>query len=138
MGAGTAGPSRASGCYPGRAMDYDSELRRLERLLRADPAAYLDELDGPWPGMEDDLGLATGILLRHAAASGGRLPLLEACDLPEDPGEEATVVLPEWWFEIITAFRDLHEPAEAEYRSRKVLNELIGKRMGRDEPAAYH
>ncbi len=119
-------------------MDYDSELRRLERLLRADPAAYLDELDGPWPGMEDDLGLATGILLRHAAASGGRLPLLEACDLPERPEAEATVVLPGWWLEIITAFRDLHGPAEAEYRSRKVLNELIGKRMGREEPAAHH
>ena len=88
--------------------------------------------------MEDDLGLATGILLRHAAASGGRLPLLEACDLPEDPEAEATVVLPEWWLEIVTAFRDLHEPAEAEYRSRKVLNELIGKRMGREEPAAHH
>ena len=83
-------------------MDYDSELRRLDRLLRADPAAYLDELDGPWPGMEDDLGLGTEILLRHAAASGGTLPLLEACDLPEDPEAEATVVLPEWWFEAIS------------------------------------
>ena len=39
---------------------------------------------------------------------------------------------------IIAAFRDLHEPAEAEYRLQKVLNELIGKRMGREEPAAYH
>ena len=66
--------------------------------------------------MEDDLGLATGILLRHAAASGGTLPLLEALSIPDDPEGKATVVLPEWWFEIITAFRDLHEPAEAEYR----------------------
>ena len=119
-------------------MDYDSELRRLERLLRADHEAYLDELDRPWPGMADDLDLAVEILLRHAAASGGTLPLLEACSIPDDPGEEATVVLPGWWLEIIAAFRDLHGPAEAEYRSRKVLNELTGKRMGREEPAAHH
>jgi hypothetical protein len=119
-------------------MDYDSELRRLERLLRADHEAYLDELDRPWPGMADDLELAVEILLRHAAASGGTLPLLETLSIPDDPEGEATATLPGWWFEIITAFRDLHEPAEAEYRSRKVLNELIGKRMGRDEPAAYH
>ena len=119
-------------------MDYDAELRRLERLLRADQEAYLDELDRPWPGMDDDLDLAVTILLRHAAASGGRLPLLEACRLPDDPEEEATVVLPEWWLEINGTFRDLHAPAEAEYRTRKVLNELIGKRMGRGEPATHH
>jgi hypothetical protein len=119
-------------------MDYDSELRRLERLLRADPAAYLDELDGPWPGMEGDLDRAVRILLRHAAASGGTLPLLEAVSIPDAPEGEATAALPEWWLEIITTFRDLYEPAEAEYRMQKVLNELIGKRMGRDEPATYH
>ena len=73
-----------------------------------------------------------------AARSGGRLPLLEACDVPDDPGEEATVTLPEWWFEIITTFADRYEPAEAEYRAQKVLNELIGKQMGREEPATCH
>ena len=40
--------------------------------------------------------------------------------------------------EIITAFRDLYEPTEAEYRTHKVLNELIGKAMGRGEPATHH
>ena len=119
-------------------MDYDSELRRLERLLRAGPAAYLDELDGPWPGMEDDLGLAAGILLRHAAASGGRLPLLEACDFPDDPEGEATATLPEWWFEIITTFGGLYEPSEAEYRAQKVINKLLGKQMGRSTLATYY
>ena len=119
-------------------MDYDSELRRLECLLRADHGAYLDELDRPWSGMDDDLDLAVEILLRHAAASGGRLSLLEACGLPDDPAEAATVTLPAWWLEIVTTFRDLHEPAEAEYRVQKVLNELIGKQMGRDRSATYH
>ena len=119
-------------------MDYNSELQRLKRLLHADYRAYLDELDRPWSGMDDDLGLAVRILLKHAARSGGRLPLLAACDLPEDPGKEATATLPEWWFEIIAAFRGLHEPAEAEYRAQKVLNELVGKRMGREEAAPYH
>jgi len=119
-------------------MDYDSELRRLEHLLRADHDAYLDELDKPWPGMDDDLDLAVKILLRHAAASGGRLSLLEACSLPDNPAEAATVVLPAWWLEIITTFRDLYEPAEAEYRVQKVLNELVGKQMDRDKSATYH
>ena len=119
-------------------MDYDSELRRLERLLRADHDAYLDELDRPWSGMDDDLDLAVEILLRHAAASGGRLSLLEACSLPDNLEEEATVTLPAWWLEIITSFRELYEPAEAEYRVQKVLNELIGKRMDRDRSATYH
>ena len=32
----------------------------------------------------------------------------------------------------------LHEPAEAEYRAQKVLNELIGKKMGREESATCH
>ena len=116
-------------------MDYDSELRRLERLLRADHDAYLDALDEPWSGMGDDLDLAVEILLRHAAASGGRLSLLEACGLPGDPAEAATVVLPAWWLEIITSSRELYGPAEGEYRVQKVLNELIGKRMGRDKSA---
>ena len=118
-------------------MNYDSELQRLERLLHADHRAYLDELDRPWSGMDDDLGLAVRVLRKHAARSGGRLPLLAACDFPEDPGKEATVTLPEWWFEIITVFRDLHEPAEAEYRVQKVLNELIGKQLEREEFLTY-
>jgi hypothetical protein len=118
-------------------MNYASELRRLERLLRADYRAYLDELDKPWPGMEDDLGLAITILQKHAARSGGRLPLLESCHVPDDPSEPATATLPAWWFEIITTFRDLYEPAEAKYRAQKVLNELIGKQMG-DELVTYH
>src|SRR4051812_19386025 len=116
-------------------MNYRHELRRLERLRRADHQAFLDELDKPWSGMDEDLDVATKILLAHAARSGGRLPLLEACHVPDDPAEEATVTLPEWWLEIITTFGDLYEPAEAEYRTQKVLNELIGKQMGRDEPA---
>ena len=119
-------------------MNYESELRRLERLLRADHEAYLDELDKPWPGMDEDLALAVEILLKHAATSGGRLPLLEACRLPDDPREEATVTLPPWWMEIISTFRELYEPSEAEYRTQKVLNELIGKAMGRGEAATHH
>ena len=118
-------------------MDYRSELRRLERLLRADYRAYLDELDKPWPGMEGDLGRAIAILRKHAAQSGGRLPLLERCNIPNDPSETATVTLPAWWFEIITSFRDRYEPAEAKYRAQKVFNELIGKQMG-DELVTYH
>ena len=119
-------------------MNYKSELRRLQHLLRADHEAYLDELDRPWSGMDEDLALALEILLKHAATSGGRLPLLEARDLPDDPREEATVTLPRWWMEIIVTFRDLYEPSEAEYRTHKVLNELVGKAMGRGEAATHH
>jgi hypothetical protein len=54
---------------------------------------------------------------------------LKACDLPVDPREAATVTLPRWWMELITTFRALHDPAEAEYRTHKVLNELIGRAM---------
>jgi hypothetical protein len=46
--------------------------------------------------------------------------------------------LPEWWSEIITTFGDLYEPSEAEYRTQKVLNELISKRLGREEFATRH
>ena len=119
-------------------MNYNSELQRLERLLRADYRAYLKELDKPWSGMGDDLDVAVRILLRHAARSGGHRPLLAACNFPEDPGQEATVTLPEWWCEIIATFRDLYEPAEAEYRAQKVLNELIGKQLERAASATYH
>ena len=119
-------------------MNYNAELQRLKRLLRADYKAYLDELDKPWPGMDDDLDVAVEILLKHAIRSGGQLPLLEACNIPEDPREEATVTLPQWWFEIITTFRDLYPPSEAEYRAQKVLNELIGKQMGREDSTRYH
>ena len=119
-------------------MNYNSELQRLKRLLRADYRAYLEELDKPWSGMDDDLDAAVRILLRHAARSGGRLPLLETCNFPEDPGQEASVTLPEWWCEIITTFGGLYGPAEAEYRAQKVLNGLICKALGRDEPVPYH
>ena len=108
-------------------MNYNAELQRLKRLLRTDYKAYLDELDKPWSGMDDDLDVALTILLKHAAKSGGQLPLLEACHIPEDPSEEATITLPQWWFEIITTFKGLYEPPEAEYRTQKVLNELLGK-----------
>jgi hypothetical protein len=120
------------------AMNYQSELQRLKRLLHADQGAYLNELDKPWPNMDEDLDLAVKILLKHASASGGRLPLLESCSFPDDPREEAPVTLPQWWFEIITTFGDLYEPPEAEYRIQKVLNELVGKRMGRGELTTLH
>jgi hypothetical protein len=71
-------------------MSYTSKLRRLERLLRADYRAYLNQLDKPWPGMEDDLDLAITILLKHAARSGGRLPLLESCNIPDDPSNTSS------------------------------------------------
>src|SRR3712207_6720449 len=119
-------------------MNYNSELQRLERLLRADYQAYLKELDKPWSGMDEDLDVAVAILRKHAAKSGGQLPLLASCKLPDDPGKEASVTLPEWWCEIITTFRDLYEPSEAEYRVQKVLNELIGKQLERAVPATYH
>jgi hypothetical protein len=119
-------------------MSYESELQRLQRLLHTDYKAYLDELDKPWSSMDEDLDLAIKILLRHASTSNGRLPLLEAYNFPDDPREEATVTLPEWWFEIITTFGDLYEPCEAEYRTQKVFNELIGKRMGPGEVATRH
>ena len=119
-------------------MNYKSELQRLKRLLHADYNAYLDELDKPWSNMDEDLDLAVKILLKHASAFDGQLPLLEACDFPDDPREAATVTLPQWWFEIITTLGDLYEPPEAEYRTQKVLNELVGKRMGRGELATRH
>ncbi len=119
-------------------MNYKSELQRLQHLLRADHTAYLSELDKPWDNMDADLDMGIKILLKHALRSGGELPLLEAYDLPDSPSEAATVTLPEWWFEIITSFRDLYEPAEAEYRTQKVLNELIGKRMAWGGAAACH
>ena len=119
-------------------MDYKSELQRLNHLLRTDHDAYLNELDTPWSGMDDDLDVAVKIMLKYAARSGGQLSLLEACDFPEDPSAAVTVTLPQWWCEIITTFGDLYEPLEAEYRTQKVLNELIGKQMGRGELARYH
>ena len=69
-------------------MNYNSELQRLKRLLHADYRAYLDELDRPWSGMDEDLDMAVTIMLKHAAKSGGRLPLLESCNFPEDPGTD--------------------------------------------------
>ena len=119
-------------------MNYNAELQRLKRLLRADYKAYLDELDKPWSGMDDDLDVALKILLKHAARSGGQLPLLESYTIPEDPNAAASVTLPQWWFEIITTFKDLYAPSEAEYRAQKVLNQLIGKKMGREDPIRYH
>ena len=119
-------------------MNYKSELQRLQRLLQVDHNAYLNELDKPWSSMDEDLDLAIKILLKHASTSGGRLPLLEACHFPDNPREGATVTLPEWWFEIITTFSDLYESSEAEYRTQKVLNELISKRMSRGEFATRH
>jgi hypothetical protein len=88
--------------------------------------------------MDDDLDLAVKIMLKHAAKSGGQLSLLESCRIPEDPGEKASITLPQWWFEIITTFKGLYEPSEAEYRTQKVLNELLGKQLGRDEFLTCH
>ena len=119
-------------------MDYKSELQRLNHPLRADHDAYLNELDKPWSGMDDDLDLATKILSKHAVTSGGQLSLLEDCNIPENPSAEVTITLPQWWFEIITTFRDLYAPSEAEYRTQKVLNQLIGRQMRREESARYH
>jgi len=65
-------------------------------------------------------------------------PLLEGCNFPDNPREEATVTLPQWWFEIITTFGGMYEPSEAEYRIPKVPNELVGKRIGRGELATLH
>ena len=55
-------------------MNYKSELQRLQRLLQVDHNAYLNELDKPWPNMDEDLDMAVKIMLKHASASG-RQPL---------------------------------------------------------------
>ncbi len=119
-------------------MNYKYELERLNRLLRADLDAYLNELGKPWPGMDRDLDLAVEIMLKHAATSGGQLSLLDSCHIPEGLNAEAAVTLPQWWFEIITTFKGLYELPEAEYRMQKVLNKLIGKQMGKGALATYH
>ena len=103
-----------------------------------DPRFRGSPLDKPWSGMADDLDLALTIMRKHAAASGGRLPLLEACNFPADPGGAATVTLPQWWFEVITTFHDLYGPPEAEYRVQKVLNKLIGQQMEQEDPVRFH
>ena len=79
-----------------------------------------------------------GLASRSWARRISPLPLLEACNFPADPEGAATVTLPQWWFEVITTFRDLYEPSEAEYRAQKVLNKLIGQQMEREDPARFH
>jgi hypothetical protein len=51
-------------------MNHKSELQKLQRLLRADHKAYLDELDKPWSGMDDDLDLAVTIMLTGVSSPG--------------------------------------------------------------------
>src|SRR3954453_14885850 len=119
-------------------MNYKHKLERLYNLRSANFNAYLDELDKPWSGMDDDLDLAVKIMLKHAATSGGQLSLLDSCNIPEAPSEEATITLRQWWFEIIPTFKGLYELPEAEYRTQKVLNELLGKQMERGALAVYH
>ena len=50
-------------------MNYKSELQRLKRLLHADHNAYLNELDKPWPNMDEDLN-RVHFETRSLAASG--------------------------------------------------------------------
>ncbi len=63
-------------------MNYNSELQRLKRLLRTDYRSFLDDLDKPWSGMDEDLDLAVRILLKHAAARcSNRRPAPARCVL---------------------------------------------------------
>src|SRR4051812_14899158 len=85
------------------------------------------------------ISIALGTVLQfHSGTAPPFSCAVDSCHIPEAPSEEATITLPQWWFEIITTFKGLYELPEAEYRIQKVLNELIGKQMERGALATYH
>ena len=116
-------------------MSYKARLRAMNRLREISSDAYFDELDQPWDGMELDLHVAKAILFKHLARSGGSVRLIDDMRLPEEGEGEAYVRMPAWWLEIIEELHALYpDEHEAEFRLHKVMNELIGKNMGRNSP----
>jgi hypothetical protein len=66
-------------------------------------------------------------------AQAGSVRLIDDMRLPEDGEGEAYVRIPSWWLEIIEELNALYsDQHEAEFRLHKVMNELVGKNMGRD------
>jgi hypothetical protein len=116
-------------------MSYKARLRAMNRLREISSDAYFDELDQPWDGMELDLHVAKAILFKHLARSGGSVRLIDDMRLPEDGEGEAYVRMAAWWLEIIEELHALYSNEhEAEFRLHKVMNELVGKNMGRNSP----
>jgi hypothetical protein len=105
----------------------------MHRLRAISSDASFDELDQPWDGMELDLHVAKAILFKHLARSGGSVRLIEELRLPEDGEGAGYVQMAAWWLELIEELHALYSDRhEAEYRLHKVLNELVGKNLGRD------
>ena len=116
-------------------MSYKARLRAMDRLREISSDAYFNELDKPWDGMELDLHVAKAVLFKHIARSGGSVRLIDDMRLPEDGKGEAYVRIAAWWLEIIEELNALYsDEHEAEFRLHKVMNELVGKNMGRDSP----
>jgi hypothetical protein len=116
-------------------MSYKARLRAMNRLRKMNVDAYFDELDQPWDGMEHDLHVAKAILFKHLARSGGSVRLIDDLRLPKDREGEAYIRIAAWWLEIIEELNALYsDEHEAEFRLHKVMNELIGKNMGRNSP----
>jgi hypothetical protein len=114
-------------------MSYQARLSAMNRLREISSDAYFDELDQPWDGMELDLHVAKAILFKHIARSGGSVRLIDDLRLPEEGA--AYVRMAAWWLEIIEELNALYSNEhEAEYRLHKVMNELVGKNMGRNSP----
>jgi hypothetical protein len=116
-------------------MSYKARLRAMHRLREISSDAYFKELDKPWDGMEHDLHVAKAILFKHLARSGGSVRLIDDLRLPADGEGEAYVRMAAWWLEIIEELQALYSNEhEAEFRLHKVMNELVGKNMGRNSP----
>ena len=116
-------------------MSYQARLSAMNRLREISSDTYFDELDQPWDGMELGLHVAKAILFKHIARSGGSVRLIDDMRLPEDGEGKAYVRMAAWWLEIIEELQALYsDEHEAEFRLHKVMNELVGKNMGRDSP----
>jgi hypothetical protein len=108
-------------------MGFDQKLKDLLRLQTTQPDAFTAELDEPWPGMQLDIELALGILMKYQRR-GETLRLVEDFHINEETGE-ISVLVPEWQISLIAEFRSLFNEDEARYRFMKTYNELIGKQM---------
>ena len=103
-------------------MDFEAEQKRLEELKQRNFREYAEELEKPWPGMDEDLEIIfMAIELQYECGESIRL----IDEWEDEDGDIMKITMPEWFMEARQEFDNQYGDVEGQLRFQKSMAVFI-------------